>query len=146
MPAAARSAQTLDPYAMPSGFTAQQLSITEESGVLVIGFGAPSTEEEDFYLMLQHKDEYDEQDVEFGMNEPYIEYCGQGWSWYGHMDRFTLMRDRVEIQMNHAAASHMGNDGHIEVGFSLSDQEFDRLSVALQRTFNGQAFFTARGV
>jgi Immunity protein 10 len=126
---------------MPTGFVADQMSVTEEHGVLVVALGAPSTEEEDFYLMLQHKDEYDEQDVNFGMNEPYIEYCGQGWSWYGHIDQFELLRDRVKVQMNETAASRMGNDGHIEVQFSLGEQEFGRLRAALRRTFYGRAFF-----
>jgi len=126
---------------MPTGFVATEFSVTEEHGVLVIALGAASTEEDDFYLMLQHSDHHTEQDARFGMNLPYIEYCGQGWSWYGHIEQFELQRDRVKVQMNSAAASHMGNDGLIEVEFALGESEFSRLRAALERTFRDQAYF-----
>ena len=59
---------------MPTGFVATEFSVTEEHGVLVTALGAASTEEDDFYLMLQHTDHHTEQDVRFGMDLPYIEY------------------------------------------------------------------------
>jgi hypothetical protein len=82
---------------MSHGFVATQLSVTVEHNVLIVMLGAPSTEEDDFYLMLQHKDEYSAQDIKLGMNLPYIEYCGQGWSWYGHIQNFSLKRNCVKV-------------------------------------------------
>ncbi|HJP58838.1 MAG TPA: hypothetical protein VJ865_02525, partial [Gemmatimonadaceae bacterium] len=32
------------------------------------------------YLVVQGSDSYDEQDVKLGMNDIYVETCGQGWS------------------------------------------------------------------
>jgi hypothetical protein len=127
---------------MPTGFLATQFSVTEEHGVLVTALRGPSTENDDFYLMLQHKDRYTEQDAKFGMNQPYIEYCGQGWSWYGHIEHFELLRDRVKVKLDQAAASHMGNDGLIEVEFMLNDNEFTQLRQALRRTFREHHYFT----
>jgi hypothetical protein len=75
------------------------------------------------------------------MDKPYIEYCGQGWSWYGNIYRFDLLRDRVKVQMNSDAAEHMGNDGFIEVAFALSDAEFATLRAALARTVRGQPYY-----
>ena len=91
--------------------------------------------------MVQHVDAYDEQDVELGMDQPHIEYCDQGWSWYGNIDRFELLRDRVKVQLSSDAAEHMGNDGLIEVTFALSDAEFAKLRAALARTFQGQPYY-----
>jgi hypothetical protein len=70
---------------MPTGFHATQSQVIVEDDVLITQLGTPSIEhEDDAYLMFQQKSGYEEQDVEFGMDKPYIEYCGQGWSWYGH--------------------------------------------------------------
>ncbi len=113
----------------------------DQDGLLIVSFGAPSTEDDDFYLMLQHKGGYDEQDVELGMNLPYIEYCGQGWSWYGHILSFDLHREHVSVQMDAQAAHEMGNDGLLEVRFDLAEAQFDALRLALQRTFAGHAYF-----
>jgi len=125
-------------------FTATDMSVVEEHGVLITTLNAPSTEEDDFYLMLQHHDEYTVQDVEFGMNMPYIEYCGQGCSWYGEVTRFELLRDSVHIQMSKIAADHMQNGGILQVSFQLSASEFETLRTALRRTFSGQPYFFER--
>ena len=126
---------------MPVTIHASQLSVIEEHGVMVTTLAAPSTEDEDFYLMLQHKLNYDAQDVKLGMNRPYVEFCGQGWSWYGHIISFSLRRDRVNIQMDQEAAEHMRNDGNLEVTFSADPDEFNSLRAAIERTFQGQSYF-----
>jgi Immunity protein 10 len=129
---------------MTIGFDATQLSVSEGSGVLVIVLSAPSTDDEDFYLMLQRKDTDTEQDRAFGTDKPYLEYCGQGWSWYGHIEGFELMRDRVFVRMDAVAASRMQNDGSLEVGFQFDEAQFERLRVALERTFRDAAYYIAR--
>lgn len=129
---------------MPTGFSATQFAVTEENEVLVIALGTSCTEEDDYYLLLQHKDEHTEQDTRFGMDKPYIEYCGQGWSWYGHIERFELYRDRVVVSMDSSAAAQMRNDGIIEVSFSLPDPEFSQLQSALERTFQGVSYYANR--
>lgn len=126
---------------MSNSFVATEFAVIEEDGLLITTLGAPSTEEDDLYLMLQHKDEYDEQDVEFGMDKPYIEYCGQGWSWYGHILSFTLRPNGINVLMDAEAADRMQSDGRIEVNFNLSSDQFQELRSALQRTFDGQAYF-----
>lgn len=129
---------------MPAGFVADAFAAVEDDGLLIVTLGAPSTEDEDFYLMLQHQDEYDEQDIELGMDQPYIEYCGQGWSWYGHILSFDLHRDHVAVKMDAQAAREMDNDGLIEVRFDLADAQFHALRLALQRTFAGRSCFHDR--
>jgi len=127
---------------MPTGFAATDFSVASENGVLVTALRAPSTDEDDFYLMLQHKEPYTKQDVKFGWDKPYIEYCGQGWSWYGHILSFELHRDRVRVQMDEEAAKHMDNDGTIEVMFKLDDSQFAELRGACRKTFAGRSYFT----
>ncbi len=122
-------------------FAATELSVLEEHGVLVTTLSASSTDDDDFYLMFQHKDRYTAQDVKFGMNKPYVEYCGQGCSWYGEMEAVELWADRLRVRMSKVAADHMQNGGLLEVSFVLGESEFGQLRSALKRTFNDQPYF-----
>ena len=128
---------------MSVGFDATDFSVTEEDGVLITALGAPSTDEDDFYLVLQSRDTCSAEDRRFGSDQPYLEYCGQGWSWYGHIESFELRRDRVLIQMDHTAAQRMRNDGAIEITFQLDEEQFDRLRAALERTFKNAEYYRA---
>ncbi len=127
---------------MPVGFIATRLSISEEHGVLAIMLSAESSAEDDFYLMLQRRNRSSALDARSGMDQPYIEYCGQGWSWYGHIECFELHRDRVRVELDREAATHMRNDGRIAVGFALEDGDFSRLRQALARIFRDCCCFT----
>jgi hypothetical protein len=126
---------------MPGGFVATKFSITAEPNVLIVRLGAPSTDDDDFYLTLQHKNEYSAQDVKFGWDQPYIEYCGQGWSWYGHILEISLRRNCVTVRMDEEAAAHMNNDGIIEVQFDLDNANYHELRSALRQTFQGCTYY-----
>jgi hypothetical protein len=122
-------------------FAATELSVLEEHGVLTTTLSAPSTDEDDFYLMFQHKDQHTAQDVKLGMDKPYVEYCGQGCSWYGEMEAVELLADRLRVRMSKVAADHMQNGGLLEVSFVLGESHFGQLRNALKRTFNDQPYF-----
>jgi hypothetical protein len=126
---------------MPVGFTAVEFNVIEEDGTLITALGGHSSAGDDLYLMLQHQYEHDGQDRELGFDQPYIEYCGQGWSWYGHIVHFRLRRSRIQVVMDQAAAARMGNDGEIEVTFDLSDEQFQALRTALSTTFADQTCY-----
>ncbi len=126
---------------MAQGFHAVEFSATEETWGYLTVLGGQSTEEEDFYLMLQRPYSYSKDAVRWGQDKPYIEFCGQGQSWYGHIESFRLLRDRVLVKMDEAAASEMRNDGNIEVTFDLDDNRFAELKRALAKTFAGLHYF-----
>jgi hypothetical protein len=131
---------------MPVGFVATDFNAALDNGVWIVALGAPSTEEDDFYLMFQKKQgNYSRQDIKFGWDKPYIEFCGQGWSWYGHMNAIELEREIIRVAMDREAAEHMHNDGVIEVKFRLTAPEFDRLQSTLQEIFNGLEYFSVKG-
>jgi hypothetical protein len=129
---------------MPTCFVATQFSVIEQDDVLTTTLGAPSTDDEDYYLTLQRGLSQTKQDVEFGMDKPYLEYCGQGWSWYGEIELFELFRNRVVARMSSRAASHMKNDGVIGAEFDLDAAKFLELQQSLERTFHGCSFFVVR--
>lgn len=126
---------------MLTGFLATQFSVVHENGVLITSLAAPSSDDEDFYLMLQYQDEYEEEDIQLGMAQPYIEYCGQAWSWYGHILSFTLHRNSVVVKLDDEAALRMQNDGELEVRFNLTHAQFNTLRSALQQTFAGYTYY-----
>ena len=128
---------------MTSTFRATKCSATQEPWGYRTVLAAPSSKDDDFYLMLQRPYEFSEDAIRWDQAEPYIEFCGQGWSWYGHIERFQLGRDKITIQMDEIAASEMRSDGKIEVTFSLDDNAFDVLQTALARTFAGFPYFHA---
>ena len=122
-------------------FDAYEVSVTGDFGVHVIAIVGPKVGEPDLYMMVQYEDSYSDQDVQLGMVGPYIEFCGQAWSWYGHIAYFGLSRDRIQVKMDNFAASEMKNDGEFEVRFALDDRQFTNLRNALEKAFRDQAYF-----
>jgi len=126
---------------MSAGFNATELSILEEDEALITTLALPQPGGDPLYLMLQRADEFDEQDVALDMDEPYIEYCGQGFGWYGHMHAVILHPNRLSVQMDAEAAMQMDDDGQIDVRFDFSPAQFGRLQLALRATFEGCDYY-----
>ena len=122
---------------MPIEFTATQFSATQKDWGLLTILTGPSTDEQDFYLMLQRADKFDARDVARGSDKYYIEFCGQGLSWYGHVERFELLRSEIRLKMDAFARNEKGMDGVVIVHFSLDDAAFRRLRQSVERTFDG---------
>ena len=126
---------------MSAGFTATDLSVLAEDDALITTLAAPAANGETVYLMFQRADQYDEQDVALGMDEPYIEYCGQEFSWYGHMHAVILHANRLSVQMDAEAAMQMDDDGQIDVRFNLTPKRYAQLQQALRTTFDGCEYY-----
>ena len=122
-------------------FYASHVAVTREDWGDLVVLSVDENLASEQYLMLQAKDRYDEQDVRFGMDDIYVETCGQGWSWYGNIELFELARHRVSVQLSREAANRMGNDGRIEVTFSLDEMAYAGLRKTLQKIFDGEDYY-----
>ena len=127
-------------------FHAHVLEIAEEEWGTRIMLSADATLEAERYLMTQRKHTFSDQDVRFAMDDVYIETCGQGWSWYGHIDSLELFQERVRVQLDATAAERMGDDGVIEVTLDLTEDERGALRAALRKTFAGRPYYADRVV
>jgi hypothetical protein len=126
---------------MPIRFHASVVHTSEVEGVLRIMLSVDETLESERYLMIQRLLTPSVDDIRRGMNEVYIETCGQGWSWYGHIEAFRLFPKRIQVQLDAVAAAEIRDDGAVDVSFDLPLEEFARLRRALQRAFDGRPYY-----
>lgn len=122
-------------------FHANHVAVTREDWGYLVVLSVDEDLASERYLTLQAKDRYDDQDVRLGMDNIYIETCGQGWSWYGNIELFELTRKGVFVQLSREAATRMGNDGKIEATYSLDDTAYAYLRETLQKIFDREDYF-----
>jgi len=125
---------------MPVSFHANEVSVDRKDWGVIVTLAGESTDDEDFYLMLQRKRHFTARDHELGMADVYIECCGQGMSWYGHIDSFRLLKESVEVQVSAAAAAEKQNDGKVVVSFNSNERA--KLQTAFREIFEGRAYYT----
>lgn len=87
------------------------------------------------YLMLQRAFEFDEQDVELGMDTYHVEWCGQENSGYGGISRFTLTRSGAEVAFTPDAAKELYEMERLAISFRLTPSEYTALREALGHIF-----------
>jgi immunity protein 10 of polymorphic toxin system len=126
---------------MPIQFNAPFVSATDQGWGTVITLSVDHNLEAQRYLTIQRAHEFSAEDVRSGMNDVYIETCGQGWSWYGHIEAVELLRGSIRIQLDAEAAAELDDTGEIEVRFDLPEVEFADLRAALQRAFAERPYF-----
>ena len=105
----------------------------------MVTLGGESTEDEDFYLTLQRKKHFTDQDVKFGTADVYIEVCSQGMSWYGNIDAFELLPSSVKVELSSEAALEKGIERGVAVSFSPGLHA--ELSAALRVVFEGRDYY-----
>ena len=127
-------------------FHASQVAVSRESWGYVVAWHADRDPESERDLILQSKDRFDEQDVRLGMNDVYIETCGQGWSWYGNIESFEFANECARVTLSAAAALRMMDDGVVEVTFSLDPTKLEELRVALRHIFSGRDYYREKAV
>ena len=126
---------------MPQQFSISASSATREEWGWLVLLGSIEQMDGQPYLMVQAAHEFSADDVRLGQDKPYIEINNQGWSWYGHIAKFELHRDRVFVQMDPGARELMQNDGAFTFHFSLPDRAFAELEAVLARIFEGSSFY-----
>jgi hypothetical protein len=129
---------------MPITFHAPIVDISEENGGTLIAFAEGNPSDETPYLIIHCKDSFSEDDIRVGMDDVYLETCGQGWSWYGHIRSVESARNRLRVQLDAEAAAEMGDTGAIEVTFDLADSSFENLRTALRRVFKQRGYYSER--
>ncbi len=87
-------------------------------------------------LHFQRSYEWDEQDVELGMDSVYAERNDQSQGGYGGVERVELHRDRVRVVIGEKLAAGIG-DSEFEICVSLPPDEFERLRQGLRTVFAG---------
>ena len=122
-------------------FNAKYVHISQEEWGWLVIWSVDEDLASEQYVMLQAKDEYSEEDARLGMNDIYIECCGQGWSWYGHIEEFLFAANRIVVQLDRKASEHMRNDGRFVVTFSIEDEKQSNLQRVLKDVFNGRGYY-----
>jgi immunity protein 10 of polymorphic toxin system len=127
---------------MPITFHASHIDTSEEEGLTRVLLSVDSDLAAERYLMFQRDQTPSPDQVRHGMDDIYIETCGQGWSWYGHVRSVHLSRTGITVQLDAAAAAEIGDNGRIDVTFDLGANGFDALRTTLRRVFTGRAYYT----
>lgn len=128
---------------MTISFDATYTDVSKESWGSIVTF-AESKNTDDQYLMFQAKDEYDKQDIKLGMNDIYIECCGQGWSWYGHIVSIVLTPKTITVQLDNEAADEMSNNGLIQINLLIEQSEISKLKSEFSNIFSGKSYYEFR--
>ena len=107
----------------------------------MIIFSVDETLEAERYLMFQGDDAPSADQIRLGMTDVYIETCGQGWSWYGHIESVNLSRTGILVQLDAQAAGELRDTGLIEVTFDLSPSHFNVLRAALRKVLKDRKYY-----
>jgi Immunity protein 10 len=99
--------------------------------VLIVGFY-----KEDNYLMIQQSlDEYDEQDIRLGMNTYHIERDDQSFGGYGGVEKINLSRNAIEVKLDKTGRENLQCDG-VEIDFETDDENHEILTEKLKYIFS----------
>jgi Immunity protein 10 len=116
-------------------FTANTVVVDDsDDEFILVGF---ADEQDGAYreaLHFQRGYEFDEQDVELGMDSVYAERNDQSQGGYGGVERVELHPDRVRVAVQGKVAEAMGTT-EFDIAFALSSQELERLREGLRVAF-----------
>jgi len=105
---------------------------------ILVGFAVEADGKHRDAMHFQRPYEFDEQDIELGMDDVSIKRGIQSGSCYGGIDSVILSRNRKHIHLSGNSAQSLGED-HFTMSFAIPDSEFERLAPGLQDIFEGQS-------
>lgn len=118
-------------------FTANTVVVDDaDEEFILIGFADEQDGQYREAIHFQRSYQFDEQDVELGMDEVYVERGIQAGAAYGGIIKVDLHHDRVLIVVDGATAEKLG-DGEFEIVFSVPPREFEELRAGLRKAFAG---------
>src|SRR5690349_9553847 len=98
--------------------------------VLVVGFYT----DENYLMIQQSLDEYDEQDIRLGMNTYHIERDDQSYGGYGGVERIKLEPGSIEVELNETGRKNLQCEG-VRVDFETDPENFEHLVEKLRFIF-----------
>lgn len=118
---------------------ARGISISEEHGVIVVGFvddeQAPSK-----YLLLQRKLDPDERDRKLGHDRVHLEVDGESRSGYVDVERAILSQQGLSLRLSRETATKLGVDEVIEIGLPSNDEQPSGLEASCRKVFDEKCF------
>jgi hypothetical protein len=118
-------------------FEAKCIATEHPDGICyLVGF-ADSKFDTKIYLMLQRDFEgvCDEEEIELGMDNYYVEWCGQENSGYGGISQFVLNQGNVEVAFSPDGVENLNGIECISISFQLTPSEHTALKEALSHIF-----------
>ena len=123
----------------PACLCAERVSCTEEDGVVMAAFGGPTQGQgEPPYVLLQRTLNPTEQDLEHGMDAPYIEVSSQGRSVYGHVSLVHLAPTALRIDLDLQGARRVRATS-VQVNLRTAPEHYAQLARSIRRIFQGLA-------
>ena len=101
----------------------------DENNVFIIGFFNSETND---YFMIQDCLNYDEQDIQLGMNSYYIELNDQSNGGYGGIKNFELTRRNLKIDLDELGIKHLKHNS-ILISFDCTHEEYKSLGESLEK-------------
>lgn len=98
--------------------------------VLVVGFYT----EENYFMIQQSLDEYDEQDARLGMDTYHIERDDQSFGGYGGVGQIKLQRNLLEVELDEKGKTNLECSG-INIAFQTPEDNFRLLRKKLKFIF-----------
>jgi hypothetical protein len=132
-----RSCQTLGIAMSSCEFSANCVVTKHPDGAChLVGF-ADAEFDTQLYLMLQRSFEDEQQDIQLGHDTYHVEWCDQGRSGYGGIDRFVLKRNFVEVIFSPDMAKTLGGLELLRIAIQMNGEARQALEAALSTVFRG---------
>ena len=112
-------------------FAAEQVEVEENDlDVLIVGFYT----EENYLMIQQSLDGYDEQDAALGMDTYHIERDDQSYGGYGGVEKILLRPESIEVALDETGKENLECTA-VRVDFEIDAETFDRLAEKLRIIF-----------
>ncbi|MCW1884097.1 Imm10 family immunity protein [Luteolibacter flavescens] len=125
---------------MNRSFKATCFHVEDMGEFLVVGLADHKFETVD-YLTFQRSHEFDQQDIEQGMDAVHVERNDQGHSGYAGIRGVHLFPDRLHIHFDESGMEFMDGLASTEVLFDFSGESFETLRAGLEQCFAGFGCF-----